>query len=247
MSNQKIDQAFQLFHEKKYTKASTAFQEILGDAELAPWIKIRIVQFKKISDNEGAEKITNGASLKMFSFHLNLHRFDQAQAILDQLELKEDEKLYLSAELAVEKGDLENGIELLKEAIKLNKHNAGYALNSPSFSLHLTEEAFSFLRGDEEKPAKPTAAPLGDLASEGSDDEVNENDDDGEANLDDDGNEDGTEEGASFDEDDDDDDIDDTANDDDDDTADDDTADDDAADAEADANDDIDDEDDDLD
>jgi tetratricopeptide (TPR) repeat protein len=144
--NKQIDTAFNLFHDKKYAEANAAFEKLLQDEALPSWIKIRVTQYQAICDRKLAGGDSTEISLRGFSFYLNEANFAKAREVLDKLEVSEGDRSYLEAELAMEKGDLDNASALLKKAVSLDKQNAGYAINSPTFNIHLQDERFVFLR-----------------------------------------------------------------------------------------------------
>ncbi len=145
--NKQIDTAFNLFNEKKYAEANAAFEKLLQDEALPSWIKIRVTQYKAICERQLAGGDATEISLRGFSFYLNEANFTKAREVLDKLDVSEGDRTYLEAELAMEKGDLDGASALLKKAVGLDKQNAGYAINSPTFNTHLLDERFAFLRG----------------------------------------------------------------------------------------------------
>ena len=146
MSTKQTDKAFQLFNDRQFDQAVTAFKALIDDAETASWMKIRLRQYLAIAERKVSGTDAPEPSLKTLSYYINMKQYDTAAKVLEQVDLSEGDKTYLAAEIAIEKKDLEEAVTLLKKAISLNKHNAGYALNSPSFAPHLSDDAFNFLR-----------------------------------------------------------------------------------------------------
>ena len=147
VSNPNMDKAFKLFHEKKFKKAKQAFDQIVNDDSVDAWIKMRIRQFITISDlaSEGGDQ-TPEMDVKTVSYLLNQKAYDKAEGILEKLDISKGDKLFLRAEIAMERKDSEKAVTYLRQAIEADPNNRGYALNSPSFAESLKLEEFQFLR-----------------------------------------------------------------------------------------------------
>jgi len=151
----KVDTAFKLFQDKDYKKAIAAFDKLIVDDSLPPWVAPRLRQFRTISDralNRVVHQET--VSLGTVSYFMNLGNYDKAEAVLENVDLTEGQKAYLIAEMKIEQNDHPGAAEYLKKAIGLDPCNVGYALNSSSFATHLKAEEFQFLR----KPKSEGAA-----------------------------------------------------------------------------------------
>lgn len=146
--NKNIDKAFKLFQSKKYDQALATFDEVLGDEEVPSWVRVRIKQFKTMAERQVGNANEVPATLTGVSYFMNYNQFDKAEELLGKLDMGDSDKAFLRSEMAMEQGDKNKAIELLKKAIALDELNLGYALNSPSFSAHLAEDDFAFLRND---------------------------------------------------------------------------------------------------
>ena len=142
-----LDKAFKLFQTKEYKKAIKAFDTLLGKDAVAPWVKQKVGRFKEIAEkNCQAEPKKEPGSLKEISYLMNLGKYDEADAMLETLDVSESVKSFLRAEIAIEQENVDESVELLQQAIEANPANRGYALNSPSFAKYIKQEKFQFLR-----------------------------------------------------------------------------------------------------
>lgn len=141
-----LDKAFKQFHAKKYKESIVSFELLLGNVATGLWVRSRIEQFKLMAQRRLQKNEEDPIALRHFSFHFNLGEFDKAAEILPQLELSDNDRSFLDAELHIEQDKKEEAIGLLKQAIELDEHNLGYALNSPSFADHILDADFAFLR-----------------------------------------------------------------------------------------------------
>jgi len=145
-----VDKAFQLFQDKEFDKASKAFAKLMKDDSVAPHVKARATQFHQMAVAALEKKDASmDDSIQSLSFFINTRRYQDAEKLLETLELAEDAKLYLLSELEIEQGRRDKALELLRKAVELNEDNAGYALNSPSFASYVKESDFLFLRTEQ--------------------------------------------------------------------------------------------------
>ena len=141
-----LDNAFEMFANKNYKGASAAFATLCTKG-LPVHVNRRLKQFKTISDRILTPNNEQAASdLSNLSALMNLEKFDEAEAMVGEIEMSESDASYLLAEIHLENDDKEKALEQLQKAIELDAANKGYALNSPVFMPHLNSDEFCFLK-----------------------------------------------------------------------------------------------------
>lgn len=149
-----VDQAFDLFQNKKYEQALKAFKEIMADADVDSSVKSRVSQFIVMSERQlGAGEESAESGLKDVFYYINHKDYATAEKVLNELDCSESHKMYLKAEILAEKKDVNGAAEMLKKAIAVDPENRGYALNSPLFNSMINEDAFAFLKEAKENAA----------------------------------------------------------------------------------------------
>ncbi len=146
--NATLDKAFDHFYNKKYKEAVKLFNKALTDKKTPDRLKQRLQQYKRIAEiqAEGDPK-PEKPSLKLVSYLMNVGEYGEAEKALEKADsIIDSVKAFLRAEIKIAQNELKQGAELLKEAIKLDPANTGYALNSPTFSSHLKSDELTFLR-----------------------------------------------------------------------------------------------------
>lgn len=140
-----IDEAFKLFHDKKYKEAIASFDQLLGNEETPSWVKSRVQTYKTVADRAISGPAEEEISPALVSYYMNLRDYARAEEVLGQTDMTEGDKAFYQAHIHIEQGRRTEAIACLKIAIR-EKNNRGFAINSPSFAAYLKDEDFLFLQ-----------------------------------------------------------------------------------------------------
>ena len=142
-NNPKLTAAFELFNAKKMDEAIRAYDELLADAELPIWIKVRLKQYKAIAERMLSSVPELEPGLKTYAYFVNLGNLEKAEEMLERMDASESDRLFMTAELAILRGEVDKAFEILKSSLQHDEHNLGYALHSPAFQPILPKRSLS--------------------------------------------------------------------------------------------------------
>ena len=144
-------EAFKALGEQKYEKAATGFQKIIASFPDEQEVLAKARTYQRTCQRALAMK-KRKKPLKSAEehfdagvFHHNNRNFDDAVAHFEKaLKISKDSAhvYYAWAATQVQQGDLEEGLETLKKAAKIDETSLCYAINDPDFEPLAGHEGF---------------------------------------------------------------------------------------------------------
>jgi len=143
------DQALGLLRRKDYQAAADAFEKVIktypDEKEMADRCRI----YLSVCERERSEKVLPLKKPEDYYYQgiveSNRQQYDEALKNLDKalkMSPKDDRFLYASAATQALKGDREQALSLLKEAIDTNPENRIHAQSDPDFEVLADDDAF---------------------------------------------------------------------------------------------------------
>ena len=143
------DHALGLLRKKDYPGAADAFGEVIktypDEKEMADRCRI----YRSVCEREQSDKSPQLKKAEDFYYQgiveSNRQRYDEALKHLDKalkMNPKDDRFLYATAATQALKGEREQALNLLKEAIETNPENRVHAQSDPDFDLLSDDDAF---------------------------------------------------------------------------------------------------------
>lgn len=143
------DQALGLLRRKDYQAAADAFEKVVktypDEKEMADRCRI----YLSVCERERSEKVLPLKKAEDYYYQgiveSNRQQYDEALKHLDKalkMSPKDDRFLYATAATQALKGEREQALSLLKEAIETNPENRIHAQSDPDFELLADDDAF---------------------------------------------------------------------------------------------------------
>jgi tetratricopeptide (TPR) repeat protein len=143
------DQALGLLRRKDYQAAADAFEKVVktypDEKEMADRCRI----YLNVCERERSEKVLPLKKAEDYYYQgiveSNRQQYDEALKHLDKalkMSPKDDRFLYATAATQALKGEREQALSLLKEAIETNPENRIHAQSDPDFELLADDDAF---------------------------------------------------------------------------------------------------------
>ena len=143
------DQALGLLRHKDYQAAADAFEKVVktypDEKEMADRCRI----YLSVCERERSEKVLPLKKAEDYYYQgiveSNRQQYDEALKHLDKalkMSPKDDRFLYATAATQALKGEREQALSLLKEAIETNPENRIHAQSDPDFELLADDDAF---------------------------------------------------------------------------------------------------------
>jgi len=146
---QDYERALSLLHKKQYSEAADRFQAVIADNPSEQEIADRCRVYVRICKRSMDEKIQPLKRLEDYYYQgiveSNRQQYDEALKHLDRalkLDPKNDRVVYLIASTLALKGERDQALVSLQEAIGLNPLNRTHAQQDPDFDLLREDEMF---------------------------------------------------------------------------------------------------------
>ena len=146
---QEYDRALQLLRKQEFAGAADGFKAILKNHPQEKEIADRCRVYLRVCERDLGEKVMPLKRVEDYYYQgvleCNRQRYDEALKHLDRalkMNPKDDRVLYVLAATQALKGEREQALSSLKEAIDLNATNRIHAQNDPDFETLREDDAF---------------------------------------------------------------------------------------------------------